>query len=258
MVFGRKAVCVFALSLVFTVVAQDVYFLDGEGLGRLHLFEGEQTAVLSSGNQSVMAVAADGAFSRIKYDGFMRIVSRVDWNTPKNDVPVVAMQTDYSYEGNSGTPSSSIMRDFVSGTIVRSTYTADGNILSENRYVLPPNEVISGKNHDLTKDDTLISETTYVYNSDSHIMEKCVTTHKVNEPPVRERTVYLVPGNERGGHELYVDGTLRRTVIYLDEDEYSDTVFFPGGQSVEAVYSGARLVEEVFYMDGKELRRSKY
>lgn len=250
-VLPRKRLCPCLLAVLASAAlfgSDGSYFLSGDGTQRLHTFGVEQAAVLSAGNSSVTAVSDGETFSRSAYDDDMRLVSRVTWRRDGGTgFHVVSRTADYLYEGSSGFPSSSTERDFLAGTVTRRDFSAAGKVSRERLYSVDGDSA-----------ETLLSDALCSYDGESRITERSVTTYAADGSVLTERTVFRIPGNERGGYDYYKDGALSRSVEYSSESDYTETVYFSGGHSVAASYSGGRLVEEVFFLDGKELRRNSY
>ena len=78
---------------------------DGKGLPRLHLYDGEETALLSSPSSKTMVMKSDGFFTRNLYDQEYRLKSRLTWqeegsSTDSGNSPLsskIVLQEDYFY-----------------------------------------------------------------------------------------------------------------------------------------------------------------
>lgn len=234
---------------------QESYFYNNDGSGRLHLFDAEQAAVLSSDGFSVTATEADGKFSRSIYDKNMHLVSKVVWKQAEQGNTTVSSITDYVYKDGFDFPVSSVVQTFSGDSVKTVTNT------TYNSSFMPLSEIIHKfqKEEDSdTEKKIFVSETNYLYNNENLLTEKTVVLNNDGKTKT-EKTVLQTPGNERSGFDFFVDDVLQKTVKYTNDNEYSETIFFPGGQSLIAYYKDGRLVEEVFCLDDKnQNRRNKY
>ena len=58
--------------------------------------------------------------------------------------------------------------------------------------------------------------------------------------------------------DYYENGELRMRTRYNSEKEYTETLFFDGGFSVETTYTNRVKTLEVVFLDGKEQRRRSF
>lgn len=260
----RKCTLVCILFCIVAVTfAQETYLYNDDGTSRLHLFDVEQVAFLSSNQNYVTAVEADGKFSRYKYDANMNLLSKVVWKVNQGE-PIISSVMDYFYSDDSGSPSSSVLQTYYeNGTlknVVKTEYNSSYKPVSESFYTFPlqtQDEKIYAKDFNFQDLGQLVEEIFYTYNAENLLTEKKNITHAEGKKSV-SKTIYQTPGNERGGYEYYFDDELQKKLLYSGEQDYTETIYFSGGQSVVAVYVDGCLVEEIYYMNEKELRRKKY
>lgn len=245
----RLWLCLCFLLVTYSLCAAgDVYLLSDDGSTRLHAFEEEQAAVLSSLGGTITALAAENTFSRSSYDDDMRLVSKVTWKQDSGtNIPVVSKISSYTYNGSSGFPASSSEQDLLAKTVTTKDFTATGKIKGEKCYSISDEA-----------GEQLLFHAVYSYDGESKLTEKVIRKYSDAGIVSTERTVLHVPGEERGGYDYYIDDSLVRTLSYSAESDYTDTLYFPGGQRIVAVYSDGRLAEEIFYAAGKEIRRNTY
>lgn len=244
----KKIICIcFFLGIASCGVCQDSYLFSRDGTGRLHQFEQEQAAVLSKEGATTTAMSDGNTFSRSSYDDDMRLVSKVVWKQNDEGIPFITETVYFSYEGSSSFPYESSKYNLVEETLVRTDFTVSGKVKSERFYSIGSED-----------GQMLVSETFYSYDKDSMLTEKTTKTYDGSALRSTERIVLHVPGEERAGHEYYKDGVLQRSLEFTGENDYVETLYFPGGHSVRTVYLAGRLVEEVFSVDGKVLGRNEY
>ncbi|MBO5137695.1 MAG: hypothetical protein J6B81_04270 [Spirochaetaceae bacterium] len=243
--------------------AQETYLYNDDGTSRLHLFEVEQVAFLSSQQNYVTAVEADGKFSRYKYDENMHLLSKVVWKDNQNE-PIISSVTDYFYVAGYETPSSSVQQTYYENgtlkTVVRTEYNSFFKPISEAFYSFPlqtQDKELGEEKFNFQDSSRLIEEIFYTYNTKNLLTEKKNISYTEGKISV-SKTIYQTPGNERGGYEYYFEDVLQKKISYSEEGDYTETVYFSGGQSIVAVYIDDCLVEEIYYMNEKELRRTKY
>ncbi len=235
------------------------YRYTGSGDVRLYLGDGEQTAVLSEREGVSLVQAADEGFSRNEYDPFLRLKSRTVWRAGDSGAAaVIAVRTDYSYEGDSFRLLESQTYDAEKATVTVTSFSAGGLPAAESVYAVSPEPAEGGKPAARTGESrTLRTLTEYRYAAGTELSEKTVTDYTVN-PPASYRTVYRKAGDIRGGYDYFENGVLRVSRNQQDADNYTETFFFDGGLRVESTYRGGILREELFF-DGKtELRRNSF
>lgn len=128
---------------------------------------------------------------------------------------------------------------------------------------------------------TLTSVTEYKYNDEGVLTEKISTAYYREETEsgyskqksesskkskkefprslkkTVQRVVYQTPGNIYGGYDLFEDGELLISRKYNESGQYLE-IRYIDTMKIETLYEGARLLSEVIYLDGKELRRTEY
>ena len=98
--------------------------------------------------------------------------------------------------------------------------------------------------------------TEYFYNPERDLTETRITLHGQDEPFV-QKTLYHSPGNIYGGYDYFENDELLVSRKYEDESVCTETRYFDN-MKIEARYNGARLLSEVVYLDGKEIRTTEY
>ena len=250
---------------------------DGQGLPRLHLYDGEETSLLSLGSSRTVVAKADGAFVRNLYDGDYRLQSRLTWSEGaaadglRQDLAPaeLRLQEEFFYYGDSRARQRVVLTDFQGMSRRESFYSMEGLLTREEVYRPrpaggPEREQLSGEgpssgslpNGRGLPDLALAQRTEYEYDQEGALVEKRAFHHGEHEGLV-QRTLYHTPGNVLGGYDYFENGSLLVSRKYEDESVYTETRHF-GNMRVEARYDGARLVSEVVYLDGRELRRAEY
>lgn len=231
------------------IFSQDTYYFSEDGSSRLHTFEVEQVAVMSSSDSSVRALSSDDTFFRCVYDDDMRLLSKVTWKINKSDkTSSVVLEEEFFYKDDSLSVSKSNAKDLENNVLTKKFFTDSGLLSKEEKY-------------DLTQEnkEIIFSKTIFTYNKDSELTEKEITTfdninEKINEK-FTERFVLQNPGNERSGYDYYKNNVLLRSVKYTSENSYTQKIFFDTDKSVFSVYENGLLVDEVISINGKEFRR---
>ena len=280
---------------------------DGRGKPRLHLYDEEETAILSTNSSQTLVTRADGSFTHILYDNEYRLQSRLVWQEGDTSIgdeksfftpSEITSQEDYFYHDNSRNRQKVVLTDFKDTTRRESFYSLEGLLVREELYRHVPDEdtedktkekkdaskeetkkasesenLVSGENGEADEEDlspkdvppnpwetfpslTLVQVTEYQYNQDKSLTEKKITQHSGDGEFV-QRTVYHSPGNLHGGFDYFENEQLLVSRKYEDESRYTETRYFDT-MRVEAMYSGSRLLAEVVYLDGKELRRTEF
>lgn len=259
-----------------TEQARQELHLDSAGMPRLHRYDGEEVALLSSRSSRSLATMADSQFSRSLYDEDYRLQSRLTWvqGEPEDGeelaLPRPSVQEDYYYHDGGGMRERVVLTDFLAGSRLESHYSVQGLLVREERYILA--QEAEGADSESPADPwqdfpelALASVTEYRYDQDGLLAEKVVTLHHGGDDdprqpgaqPLVQRTLFQTPGDIHGGYELYEDGQLLVSRRY-DGGGRCKEIRHIDGMRIEATYDGARLVSEAIYLDGRELRRTEY
>lgn len=256
---------------------------DGKGLPRLHLYDGEETALLSAPSSKTMVMKSDGFFTRNLYDHEYRLQSRLTWqekdaDTGAENPPLssqIVLQEDYFYYENSRNHQKVVLTDFTDTSRTERFYSLEGLVTREEIYG-PDSENASSSqdanpqdanpqdaNPDVNEQEAsdfsrlaLKKVTEYFYNPERDLTETRITLHGQDEPFV-QKTLYHSPGNIHGGYDYFENDELLVSRKYEDESVCTETRYFDN-MKIEARYNGARLLSEVVYLDGKEIRRTEY
>ena len=266
---------------------------DGKGLPRLHLYDGEETALLSSPSSKTMVMKSDGFFTRNLYDQEYRLQSRLTWqeegsSTDSGNSPLsskIVLQEDYFYYENSRNRQKVVLTDFTDTSRTERFYSLEGLVTREEFYgpdsenasssqdvnlqdanpqdVNPLDANPQDANPDVNEQEAsdfsrlaLKKVTEYFYNPERNLTETRITLHGQDEAFV-QKTLYHSPGNIHGGYDYFENDTLLVSRKYEDESVCTETRYFDN-MKIEARYNGARLLSEVVYLDGKEIRRTEY
>lgn len=251
---------------------------DGKGLPRLHLYDGEETALLSSPSSKTMVMKSDGFFTRNLYDQEYRLQSRLTWqeegsSTDSGNSPLsskIVLQEDYFYYENSRNRQKVVLTDFTDTSRTERFYSLEGLVTREEIY--GPDSENASSSQDLHPQDAnpdvneqeasdfsrlaLKKVTEYFYNPERDLTETRITLHGQDETFV-QKTLYHSPGNIYGGYDYFENDELLVSRKYEDESVCTETRYFDN-MKIEARYNGARLLSEVVYLDGKEIRRTEY
>lgn len=254
---------------------------DGKGLPRLHFYDGEETSLLSADSSRTVVTKADGVFTRNLYDGEYRLQSRITWlekalstaDSEPSFVPAeIALQEEYFYYDNSRNRQRVVHTDFQKTRRTEYFYSPEGLLTREEVYEsdtkkaseqqvkaeLKNSNPQEGNSPDTTAllHLSLNQVVEYFYNSERDLTEKRITHHG-EEKSLVEKTLYHRPGNIHGGYDYFENEVLLVSRKYEDESAYTETRYF-NNMKIETCYNGARLLSEVVYLDGKEIRRTEY
>lgn len=216
----------------------DEYFFTESGESRLHIFQNEQIAILSSNQDSILASSDGKYFSRSQYDKLHRLISKIIWEN-KGENSVIVSRLENKYIDNMSFPSNSTLIDYKKNELIQTVYSDNGLPKTEKNYIITDID-------DFSKNQ-LKSEIQYEYNKDSLITQKTINSFFNNEKTKTEKFVYQTPGKEYAGYNYYVNGNLQRKIVYSSQNEYTDTSYFSSGQYVVAHYTGGRLIKEEFF-----------
>ncbi len=251
---------------------------DGKGLPRLHLYDGEETALLSAPSSKTMVMKSDGFFTRNLYDHEYRLQSRLTWqeegtSTDSDNSSLssqIVLQEDYFYYENSRNRQKVVLTDFTDTSRTERFYSLEGLVTREEIYGLDSENASSSQdvnpqdaNPDANEQEAsdfsrlaLKKVTEYFYNPERDLTETRITLHGQDETFV-QKTLYHSPGNIYGGYDYFENDELLVSRKYEDESVCTETRYFDN-MKIEARYNGARLLSEVVYLDGKEIRRTEY
>lgn len=242
---------------------------DGKGLPRLHLYDGEETALLSAPSSKTMVMKSDGFFTRNLYDREYRLQSRLTWqeegtSTDSDNSSLssqIVLQEDYFYYENSRNRQKVVLTDFTDTSRTERFYSLEGLVTREEIYGLDSENAMHPQDANEQETDdfsrlTLKKSTEYFYNPERNLIETRITLHGQDEPFV-QKTLYHSPGNIHGGYDYFENDELLVSRKYEDESVCTETRYFDN-MKIEARYNGARLLSEVVYLDGKEIRRTVY
>ena len=252
---------------------------DGKGLPRLHLYDGEETALLSAPSSKTMVMKSDGFFTRNLYDKEYRLQSRLTWQekdaaSGAENPPLsshIVLQEDYFYYENSRNRQKVVLTDFTDTSRTERFYSQEGLVTREEVYGFDSEKAMHPQNvntqdtntqdaNEQETDDfsrlTLKKSTEYFYNPERNLIETRITLHGQDEPFV-QKTLYHSPGNIHGGYDYFENDELLVSRKYENESVCTETRYFDN-MKIEAKYNGARLLSEVVYLDGKEIRRTVY
>ena len=247
---------------------------DGKGLPRLHLYDGEETALLSAPSSKTLVMKSDGFFTRNLYDKEYRLQSRLTWQekdaaSGAENPPLsshIVLQEDYFYYENSRNRQKVVLTDFTDTSRTERFYSQEGLVTREEIYgfdsekAMYPQDTNTQDANEQETDDfsrlTLKKSTEYFYNPERNLIETRITLHGQDEPFV-QKTLYHSPGNIHGGYDYFENDELLVSRKYENESVCTETRYFDN-MKIEAKYNGARLLSEVVYLDGKEIRRTVY
>jgi hypothetical protein len=188
---------------------------DGKGLPRLHLYDGEETALLSAPSSKTMVMKSDGFFTRNLYDKEYRLQSRLTWQekdaaTGAKNPPLsshIVLQEDYFYYENSRNRQKVVLTDFTDTSRTERFYSQEGLVTREEIYgfdsekAMYPQDVNEQETDDFSR-LTLKKSTEYFYNLEKNLIETRITLHGQDEPFV-QKTLYHSPGNIHGGYDYF-------------------------------------------------------
>ena len=222
---------------------------DGKGLPRLHRYDEEDTAFLSALSSRTVVTRAAGTFSRNLYDEDYRLQSRLTWQESGSEAASegsifparLTLQEEYFYYENSRSRQKVVLTDFSQSRRTERFYSQGGLLTREEVY-------------EIDEKKTLNHIVEYFYTAEGDLTEKQIT-HQGRA--LVEKTQYHRPGNVHGGYDYFENGVLLVSRKYQDESVYTETRYFDN-MKIEAKYNGARLLSEVVYLDGTEIRRTDY
>lgn len=248
--YAFLAVCLFCIYVEMFAEEPPAFLFDRDGTGRLFIYGDEQTAVTGSAARTFVS-ATETRFTQSVYDEQFRLTEKNTWDVTSSSQPSLSVHREYQYFPDTGVVKSTSEIDYPGSRLYRSHYTEDGLVWREQVFSIDNERTNGGKS------EQLLSQTDYVYNEDRLLVKKQEQSFPGDSAGSSRSftTVYLEPGNTRGSCEYYENDRLQLTRIYYADGNYTETVFFPDGSSIAAVYAGGVLVEEIFYMDNTEIRR---
>ena len=277
-------------AVVETGAVPEKLLLNDKNEVRLHLYDGEETAVFSYSGGGRLATMANNTFTHRIYDKAYRLKSKLVWQDESAGVsksaevkgdgevllvpPRLVSQEDYYYH-DSGGYQRVVLTDFLETNCTERFFSSDGLLIREEFYQFIPAEASKERASEITVEAaaepvtdlprdpwqgfpklTLTKKIEYQYNGEDALTER-LTTHLGGENAFTERIVYHQPGNIHGGHDTFEGDQLLVSRSYQDENHYTETRYIDNIR-IESLYSGARLISETIYLDGKELRRTEY
>lgn len=237
---------------------------DGKGLPRLHFYGGEEAALLSIDSSRTVVTKADGVFTRNLYDREYRLQSRITWleeafstaDSENSLAPAqIALQEEYFYYDNSRNPQRVVLTDFQKTSRTECFYSPEGLLTREEVYGLDSEKALE-HHSDSQASLTLVRVIEYQYTPEQELVEK-KTVHHGEGGDLVEKILYHRPGNIHGGYDYFENEVLLVSRKYQDESTYIENRYFDN-MRIETHHNGARLLSEVVYLDGKEIRRTEY
>jgi len=264
--YKKRIILFLVLTLnIFCLFSQESYFFDKDENVRSHSFEEEFVEDLSFNEMKNMVRANDEVFVRSTYNNQMLLSTKTVWkNSSKNKFELIQK---YEYVYNELALSED---DYYLKSITLYDYEKKQKSISVYEKIGQKNLIVSETLISLSEDnidkDDLKNVTfgkktemhSYQYNSEGLITSKLITKYDDSENQSSEKIVYHVPGDKNGSFDLFSNDILQLTRNYINEVDYKETLYFPSGHSVETTYSGGRVILEIFYNNGIEIRRSLY
>ncbi|MBQ4331801.1 MAG: hypothetical protein IJC31_08200 [Spirochaetaceae bacterium] len=278
-------------AVVETGAVPEELLLDGRNAPRLHLYDGEETAVLSYGGSRSLVTMADNRVVHRMYDETYRLKSKRIWQETGASAPKatdggegngvllepsqLVAQEDFYYHDSGAGYHRVVLTDFQGMRRTERFFSPEGLLTREEFYQFIPAEASTEQASEITVEAaaepatdlprdpwqrfpklTLTKIIEYQYNGEEALTER-LTTHLDGENAFTERIVYHQPGNIHGGYDTFEGDQLLVSRSYQDENHYTETRYIDNIR-IESIYSGARLISETIYLDGKELRRTEY
>lgn len=144
--------------------------LDGRNSPRLHLYDGEETALLSSSSSRSLATMADNSVTHRIYDGTYRLKSKLIWQETETPVPnstdggesngtlleppQLISQEDYYYHGDSPSYQRIVLTNFQEKSRTESFFSTEGLLIREEISQFVPEEAADEQNTSDHKKDS--------------------------------------------------------------------------------------------------------
>jgi hypothetical protein len=230
--------------------------LEKDGKLLRHESEGDFFVMLSPWEGLLNTVIGNGSFFvASKYDVHLRLVSRTEWQKRQDAADTQTVrQAIYFYADNAAqTARRREVYSFADKTLEKTEYDFDGLPL---RVTIVKQAEKSGAG---AKKEETVSETLFKYDGQRRVTEKKIRSFSSDADDQTETTRYTYTANAKTPNTyLYYGDTLRYSVVYDTDGNYTETRVLNEIYSVVSRYNNYELVREIYLLNGKEFRRREY
>ncbi|QTQ12035.1 hypothetical protein HRI96_07410 [Treponema parvum] len=222
---------------------------------------------------------------RRKYDENMRLVSKEHWNIvfPAEKSSVLLTET-FFYDAGSAVPFKCVIENFAEKKITEVVFNERGLKAEQHTYLkisgktessassaisAADNSATAGGSSDILRDlkpdaaaqkqNLILSESLlWKYDDENRILEYEKHGYAGGKKNSQKSVYsYDAPGEEPD-YVFYDNGVMRFKRIFSDIDAYTETSYFDGGFTVEALYKHGIKKEENFFLNGRLQNRIEY
>lgn len=235
------------LTAFFPLMAQ-TSAVTSEGYLRDWQYDGDHIAYSTENGivRSVMTADDEKLILR-KYDDRHRMVSETVWN---DGYELITSETTWDYTEKKVFPEMMTKRLWGQKQVVKVLYTESGFESARSVFQMEDGE-----------EGNLLEKTEWQYDEENRVI--CIL-HENNVPaepadgsePVRnDKTVYTYTDkSSEPDSSYYENGMLVEKTVYLSESTWIQSLFFDD-MEIKATWVDGLKTEEVYYMDGKEVKR---
>lgn len=256
---------------------KEISYTKNDGSLRRFSYDGEQFTVFPEGENTVIVNYYGDKLVRKSFDPLFRLVKDENFKTGTTAKKMsLESEIDYEYFGETNLPVRSVENKVAAKKRIENEFDSGGRVVSllESHYV--EREIKSKKkkkNSEAEKETVLLKDkkVSRVYDEKGRITEEEITTwnYKTNtfgRNLTEERSVKNVydyssvteSNNLPPNVKFFEDGELHLERKYTSPANYSETLYFEGGFSVELLYENGIKTTEIIAIDGVERRRREF
>ena len=196
-------------------------------------------------NNLVYTYLSDNYLIRKEYDENKRLILKINWDIETENM---ISKISYSYLEDSMLPFASETVFFLESITEKREYSSLGK----------------DKNVKIYKDENLVSETKYDYDSNGRtvsFVEKLFETNESKNQLKLETKIlyeYVIFGEKEYKNEFHFENQIKtKEKIYLSNNKYFENVFFEDDIKIYSEYEDGKKILEITYYQEKEIRRKE-
>ncbi len=223
--------------------------LDSKKALRLQYF-GDELLALNTGTKGLRNIVKinDEKMIMKKYDEKMRLYEEIIWKSedPEKSPDMLYKKTEYQYNGDLFTPKIITENYIVDNQKTVSVYNDLGKILTRTDF-------------DLSEEKDKVTETQmcrmiWKYDEENRLKEE----RTIKEKFVAYTRYLYHDGISKPDEYYYENSMLMKQKKYETEDTYVLTVYFDEETSVYSRFENDTKINEIYYINGKEVRRREF
>ncbi|MGN0730199.1 hypothetical protein [Treponema sp.] len=206
----------------------ELYLSDSQGRMILFKYDQEFLSVSENANGAFSCVSVNqDEFSRVEYNCDYRPVEKIIWKNADtvSDLKIL-MKENWSYSGDD---IFSFREDFENKKCYEIRYNDDFLPVCVFEFSMPSENDSDGKKQ-------LVKKSFFSYDSEKRIIsdEEIFYDEKIPEKEIyKKKSLYsYTQKSSSADFKFYENDVLRFSVVYSSDDDFEETVYFPGGGSI--------------------------